>query len=58
MIGQHPFEQMLTGQQGLKALYCLQQMVAQHLWQQLWQHQAEADELARLRPTRLKMAKR
>jgi hypothetical protein len=52
LIGQQPLQQMVPKQAGVKALYCLQQMVAQQSWQQWWkqlqQKPAEARGVARL----------
>jgi hypothetical protein len=50
LIGQQPLQQMVPKQAGVKALYCLQQMVAQQSWQQHpWKrHQAEARGAAKL----------
>jgi hypothetical protein len=42
-MGQQPLQQMVPQQQGVKALYCLQQMVAQLQQQKQWKSpQAEA----------------
>lgn len=57
--GQQPFEAMLTGTQGLKALYGRQQMVAQHLLQQqlLHHHHAEDSDVDMLSVAKLSEAR-
>jgi len=58
LIGQQPLQQMVPKQVGVKALYCLQQMVAQQSWQQHpWKkHQAEARGAAKLARPRVRAA--